>query len=298
MVKKTGLGKGLEALFNENQLTKEEEMKLKNGEEIVQNLKLIDIEPNRDQPRRTFNSESLEELATSIKRYGVIQPIIVTKMDNYYQIVAGERRWRAAKKAGLMEIPCLVRDSTERKNREIALIENIQREDLNPIEEAEAYAKLIQEYSMTQEQVAEMVGKSRPSVANTLRLLNFSDNIRALLITGEITAGQARPILALENTEDQDHAAEYIIKTGLNARQTEQYIKKLIVKANKETESSDSERPEAQIKQQEIRFVQDQLRSSLGTKVLLNDNNGKGKITIEYYSKEERERLIDFLTKK
>ena len=126
MVKKTGLGKGLEALFNENQLTKEEEMKLKNGEEIVQNLKLIDIEPNRDQPRRTFNSESLEELATSIKRYGVIQPIIVTKMDNYYQIVAGERRWRAAKKAGLMEIPCLVRDSTERKNREIALIENIQ----------------------------------------------------------------------------------------------------------------------------------------------------------------------------
>ena len=228
----------------------------------------------------------------------MIQPLIVTKEKDVYYIIAGERRWRAARTAGFKTIPVIERSASTKEVMELALIENIQREDLNPIEEAEAYAKLIQEFSMTQEQVAEMVGKSRPSVANTLRLLNFSDNIRALLITGEITAGQARPILALENTEDQDHAAEYIIKTGLNARQTEQYIKKLIVKANKETESSDSERPEAQIKQQEIRFVQDQLRSSLGTKVLLNDNNGKGKITIEYYSKEERERLIDFLTKK
>ena len=278
-VKKTALGKGLSALIEDT---------IDENKNSIIEVDINKVEPGPGQPRKNFDKEKIEALAASIKEYGMIQPLIVTKEKDVYYIIAGERRWRAARTAGFKTIPVM----------ELALIENIQREDLNPIEEAEAYAKLIQEFSMTQEQVAEMVGKSRPSVANTLRLLNFSDNIRALLITGEITAGQARPILALENTEDQDHAAEYIIKTGLNARQTEQYIKKLIVKANKETESSDSERPEAQIKQQEIRFVQDQLRSSLGTKVLLNDNNGKGKITIEYYSKEERERLIDFLTKK
>ncbi len=288
-VKKTALGKGLSALIEDT---------IDENKNSIIEVDINKVEPGPGQPRKNFDKEKIEALAASIKEYGMIQPLIVTKEKDVYYIIAGERRWRAARTAGFKTIPVIERSASTKEVMELALIENIQREDLNPIEEAEAYAKLIQEYSMTQEQVAEMVGKSRPSVANTLRLLNFSDNIRALLITGEITAGQARPILALENTEDQDHAAEYIIKTGLNARQTEQYIKKLIVKANKETESSDSERPEAQIKQQEIRFVQDQLRSSLGTKVLLNDNNGKGKITIEYYSKEERERLIDFLTKK
>ena len=287
-VKKTALGKGLSALIEDT---------IDENKNSIIEVDINKVEPGPGQPRKNFDKEKIEALAASIKEYGMIQPLIVTKEKDVYYIIAGERRWRAARTAGFKTIPVIERSASTKEVMELALIENIQREDLNPIE-AEAYAKLIQEFSMTQEQVAEMVGKSRPSVANTLRLLNFSDNIRALLITGEITAGQARPILALENTEDQDHAAEYIIKTGLNARQTEQYIKKLIVKANKETESSDSERPEAQIKQQEIRFVQDQLRSSLGTKVLLNDNNGKGKITIEYYSKEERERLIDFLTKK
>ena len=288
-VKKTALGKCLSALIEDT---------IDENKNSIIEVDINKVEPGPGQPRKNFDKEKIEALAASIKEYGMIQPLIVTKEKDVYYIIAGERRWRAARTAGFKTIPVIERSASTKEVMELALIENIQREDLNPIEEAEAYAKLIQEFSMTQEQVAEMVGKSRPSVANTLRLLNFSDNIRALLITGEITAGQARPILALENTEDQDHAAEYIIKTGLNARQTEQYIKKLIVKANKETESSDSERPEAQIKQQEIRFVQDQLRSSLGTKVLLNDNNGKGKITIEYYSKEERERLIDFLTKK
>lgn len=287
-VKKTALGKGLSALIEDT---------IDENKNSIIEVDINKVEPGPGQPRKNFDKEKIEALAASIKEYGMIQPLIVTKEKDVYYIIAGERRWRAARTAGFKTIPVIERSASTKEVMELALIENIQREDLNPIEEAEAYAKLIQEFSMTQEQVAEMVGKSRPSVANTLRLLNFSDNIRALLITGEITAGQARPILALENTEDQDHAAEYIIKTGLNARQTEQYIKKLIVKANKETESSDSERPEAQIKQQEIRFVQDQLRSSLGTKVLLNDNNGKGKITIEYYSKEERERLIDFLRK-
>ena len=201
MVKKTGLGKGLEALFNENQLTKEEEMKLKNGEEIVQNLKLIDIEPNRDQPRRTFNSESLEELATSIKRYGVIQPIIVTKMDNYYQIVAGERRWRAAKKAGLMEIPCLVRDSTERKNREIALIENIQREDLNPIDKALGFRQLLEEYGMTQQELSDTVGIGRSTLANNLRILNLDERVQNLAREGKISEGHCRQLLCYEDPD-------------------------------------------------------------------------------------------------
>ena len=156
--KKTGLGKGLEALFSENQLTKEEERKLKEGEEIVQSIKAIEIEPNRDQPRRTFSSESIEELAKSIERYGIIQPIIVTKQEGYYEIVAGERRWRAAKKAGLKEIPCIVRESDERKNKEIALIENIQREDLNPIDKARGFRKLIDDYGMTQQQLADTIG--------------------------------------------------------------------------------------------------------------------------------------------
>ena len=226
MVKKTGLGKGLEALFNENQLTKEEEMKLKNGEEIVQNLKLIDIEPNRDQPRRTFNSESLEELATSIKRYGVIQPIIVTKMDNYYQIVAGERRWRAAKKAGLMEIPCLVRDSTERKNREIALIENIQREDLNPIEKAMGIRSLMDEYGLTQQKVADILGKARSSIANTVRILNLDQRVIELALEGKLTEGHCKSLMAIEDNDKQYEMALYMIESGDSVREAEKKMQR------------------------------------------------------------------------
>ena len=225
MVKKTGLGKGLEALFNENQLTKEEEMKLKNGEEIVQNLKLIDIEPNRDQPRRTFNSESLEELATSIKRYGVIQPIIVTKMDNYYQIVAGERRWRAAKKAGLMEIPCLVRDSTERKNREIALIENIQREDLNPIDKALGFRQLLEEYGMTQQELSDTVGIGRSTLANNLRILNLDERVQNLAREGKISEGHCRQLLCYEDPDKQYKMALKIIETGDSVRDIERKVR-------------------------------------------------------------------------
>ena len=180
---------------------------------------------------------------------------------------------------------------------ELALVENIQREDLNPIEEAEAYAKLLQDYSMTQEQVAAMVGKSRSAIANMLRLLHFSEKVKNLLISGELTTGQARPILALESIQEQDSAAEYILKSGLNARQAEQYVKKLTEKSKQKSQSEEKDISE-QIKQQEVRFVQDRLRTSLGTKVILNDHNGRGKITIEYYSKDERERLIEFLTKK
>ena len=284
MVKKTGLGKGLEALFNENQLTKEEEMKLKNGEEIVQNLKLIDIEPNRDQPRRTFNSESLEELATSIKRYGVIQPIIVTKMDNYYQIVAGERRWRAAKKAGLMEIPCLVRDSTERKNREIALIENIQREDLNPIEEAQSYQYLIDK-GLTHKELSDTVGIGRSTLANNLRILNLDERVQNLAREGKISEGHCRQLLCYEDPDKQYKMALKIIETGDSVRDIERKVR------NKKAVEKQKDKKYEAI----YRDIEDTFQSFFGTKVKLDAKQKSGKIIIKYSSNEELERILELI---
>ncbi len=285
MVKKTGLGKGLEALFNENQLTKEEEMKLKNGEEIVQNLKLIDIEPNRDQPRRTFNSESLEELATSIKRYGVIQPIIVTKMDNYYQIVAGERRWRAAKKAGLMEIPCLVRDSTERKNREIALIENIQREDLNPIDKALGFRQLLEEYGMTQQELSDTVGIGRSTLANNLRILNLDERVQTLAREGKISEGHCRQLLCYEDPDKQYKMALKIIETGDSVRDIERKVR------NKKAVEKQKDKKYEAI----YRDIEDTFQSFFGTKVKLDAKQKSGKIIIKYSSNEELERILELI---
>ena len=285
MVKKTGLGKGLEALFNENQLTKEEEMKLENGEEIVQNLKLIDIEPNRDQPRRTFNSESLEELATSIKRYGVIQPIIVTKMDNYYQIVAGERRWRAAKKAGLMEIPCLVRDSTERKNREIALIENIQREDLNPIDKALGFRQLLEEYGMTQQELSDTVGIGRSTLANNLRILNLDERVQNLAREGKISEGHCRQLLCYEDPDKQYKMALKIIETGDSVRDIERKVR------NKKAVEKQKDKKYEGI----YRDVEDTFQSFFGTKVKLDAKQKSGKIIIKYSSNEELERILELI---
>ena len=285
MVKKTGLGKGLEALFNENQLTKEEEMKLESGEEIVQNLKLIDIEPNRDQPRRTFNSESLEELATSIKRYGVIQPIIVTKMDNYYQIVAGERRWRAAKKAGLMEIPCLVRDSTERKNREIALIENIQREDLNPIDKALGFRQLLEEYGMTQQELSDTVGIGRSTLANNLRILNLDERVQNLAREGKISEGHCRQLLCYEDPDKQYKMALKIIETGDSVRDIERKVR------NKKTIKKQKDNKYEAI----YRDIEDTFQSFFGTKVKLDAKQKSGKIIIKYSSNEELERILELI---
>lgn len=285
MVKKTGLGKGLEALFNENQLTKEEEIKLKNGEEIVQNLKLIDIEPNRDQPRRTFNSESLEELAASIKRYGVIQPIIVTKMDNYYQIVAGERRWRAAKKAGLMEIPCLVRESTERKNREIALIENIQREDLNPIDKALGFRQLLEEYGMTQQELSDTVGIGRSTLANNLRILNLDERVQNLAREGKISEGHCRQLLCYEDPDKQYKMALKIIETGDSVRDIERKVR------NKKAVEKQKDKKYEAI----YRDIEDTFQSFFGTKVKLDAKQKSGKIIIKYSSNEELERILELI---
>ncbi len=287
-VKKTALGKGLGALI---------ENRIEENQNSVIEVEINQVEPGPGQPRKNFDKEKIDALAESIKEHGIIQPLIVTREENRYYIIAGERRWRAAKAAGFKTIPVIERNATTKEVLELALVENIQREDLNPIEEAEAYAKLLQDYSMTQEQVAAMVGKSRSAIANMLRLLHFSEKVKNLLISGELTTGQARPILALESMQEQDSAAEYILKSGLNARQAEQYVKKLTEKSKQKIQSEEKDISE-QIKQQEVRFVQDRLRTSLGTKVILNDHNGRGKITIEYYSKDERERLIEFLTKK
>jgi len=220
-VKKTGLGKGLEALFSENQLTKEEEKKIKDGEEIVQKIKVIEIEPNRNQPRRNFPSESIEELAKSIEKYGVIQPIIVSKKDGYYEIVAGERRWRAAKKAGLKEMPCIVRENDERKNKEIALIENIQREDLNPIDKARGFRQLLDDYGMTQQQLADTIGLNRSTVTNTLRLLNLDERVMQLAIDGKLNEGHCRSLLCITDPDKQYAAAIRIIEKGETVRDIE-----------------------------------------------------------------------------
>ena len=199
MVKKTGLGKGLDALFATN-VDVEETLK---ENEVIEKLKITQVEPNRNQPRKHFDEEALEELAESISRYGVIQPIIVVKKGDYYEIVAGERRWRASKKAGLTEIPAIVREGDERKNKEIALIENVQREDLNAYEKAVGIKELMEEYGLTQQQVSEILGKSRSSIANTVRILNLDPRVIELVQQNKLTEGHARSLLAIEDHEKQ-----------------------------------------------------------------------------------------------
>lgn len=266
MAKKTGLGKGLDALFSDKPLTQAEEEKiLKEGEELVQNIKVIEIEPNKEQPRKHFDSESLEDLAKSIKRYGVIQPIIVNKKDNYYMIVAGERRWRASKIAGLTEIPCIVRDNDERKNREIALIENIQREDLNPIEKARGFKQLLDEYELTQQELADMVGISRSALANTVRLLNLDPRIMKLAEEGKLLECHCRSLMAIDDVEKQYKAALRIIENGDTVRDIERKVKN-----TREARSKKDNKYEAI-----YRDIEDSFQSFFGTKVKLNAKKKK-----------------------
>ena len=284
MAKKTGLGKGLDALFSDKPLTQAEEEKiLKEGEELVQNIKVIEIEPNKEQPRKHFDSESLEDLAKSIKRYGVIQPIIVNKKDNYYMIVAGERRWRASKIAGLTEIPCIVRDNDERKNREIALIENIQREDLNPIEKARGFKQLLDEYELTQQELADMVGISRSALANTVRLLNLDPRIMKLAEEGKLLECHCRSLMAIDDVEKQYKAALRIIENGDTVRDIERKVKN-----TREARSKKDNKYEAI-----YRDIEDSFQSFFGTKVKLNAKKRSGTITIQYSTNEELERLLE-----
>ena len=223
MVKKTGLGRGLDALFAEMPAI-EEKKEIKPGE-VIEKIRLTEIEPNKGQPRKQFDSESLDELAESIKRYGVIQPIIVSKQDEYYEIIAGERRWRAAKRAGLEEMPCIVRDDDERKKREISLIENIQREDLNPIEKARSFKELMEEYSLTQMQMSEIIGISRSAIANTIRILNLDNRVIDLALEGKLTEGHCRSLVSVDDPEKQYKLALKIIETGDSVRDIERKVK-------------------------------------------------------------------------
>lgn len=278
MAKKSGLGKGLDALFS---TTISEEVE---DNEVIQNLKVSEIEPNRDQPRRIFEEESLNELSESIKRYGVIQPIIVSKKDDYYQIVAGERRWRASKKAGLTEIPAIIRENDEQRNREIALIENIQREDLNPIEKARGIKLLMEQYNLTQQQVAEVIGKGRSTVTNTLRILNLDDRVIDLALQGKLTEGHCKALLGFDNPDKQYDMALYMIESGDSVRDAEKKTKsrKAMPKKNEKYEPI-------------YRDIESSFQSFFGTKVKLNAGQRKGKIIIEYASNDDLERILDLI---
>jgi len=275
MIKK-GLGKGLGALISDESL---------DDDSGIVELRINDIEPNAEQPRKFFDDEKLIQLADSIKQHGIIQPIIVKRDNNIYTIIAGERRWRAAKLAGLTRIPVLVKDFTDKQVMEIALIENLQREDLNPIEEADAFLHLMNEFNLTQEQIAETIGRSRSAVANTIRLLGLSNEVRKFIISGDLTSGHARTLVIIQDPELQKTAAEYIIQNKLSVRETENYIKNLF--RNKENKKTIIENPDFQA-------VEDKLKNILGTKVKLIANNNRGKITIEYFSNDELDRLLEF----
>ena len=287
VTKRSALGKGLSALIEENTIS--------SG---VEEIDIMKVEPSGDQPRKRFDKEKLDDLADSIKQHGLIQPIIVRQEGNIYRIVAGERRWRAARIAGLNKIPVIVRSLTDREIHEIALIENIQREDLNPIEEAEAYRKLVVEYNLTQEELAGIVGnKSRSEIANRMRLLNLEQSVKDMMIDGSITPGQARPLLSLPS-DIQAAVAQTIIEKGLNARQVEDLVKKISSGAAAKTKDANKDVVESvasEATSRDIEIMQGRLRSALGTKVKLADNRGRGKIVIEYYSADERERLLDYL---
>lgn len=282
MPKKTGLGKGLDALFGP--APEEEQMK---ENDILKNLKINEVEPNRDQPRKNFNQEALEELAESIKEYGLIQPIIVTKKDGYYSIIAGERRWRASKLAGLTEIPAIVREDDERKNNEIALIENIQREDLNPFEKALGIKNLMNTYGFTQEEIAKKLGKSRSAIANTVRTLNLEPRVLEFAKQGKLTEGHCRSLLSITDPEKQYLTAVDIIERGATVRELEQTNKKI----NKKEISKE------QLKRNSILYkdIENTFQGFFGTKVKLNPGKKKGKIVIEYSSNDDLERILNLM---
>ena len=248
------------------------------------------VEPNRDQPRKKFNEEGIDELAASISQYGVIQPLLVQWKDNYYEIIAGERRWRAAMKAGLKEIPVIVKEYSNKEAVEISLIENIQREDLNPIEEALAYERLVEEFEMTQEQVAERVSKSRSAVTNSMRLLKLEGEVREMVVSGDISEGHARTLLSLPTAEAQKLIADRIVKEKLSVRDTERLVKKLVSDVKRPAKKRDYE------KEAILGNLSEQLKDIFGTKVSISENSRhRGKIEIEYYSDDELNRIFELL---
>ena len=305
--RKSGLGKGLDSLIpmgmelegiqksapKKAETPKTEEQELK-AEESQVFLKISQIEPNRDQPRKQFDEDALTELADSIKQYGVLQPLIVQKKGEYYEIIAGERRWRAAKLAKLKEVPVIIKNYTPQEIMEISLIENIQREDLNPIEEASAYQRLIDEFHLKHEEIAERVAKSRSAITNSMRLLKLDKRVQMMLVEGEISGGHARTLLALEDQELQFTAAERIIEHKLSVRETEKLVKDLLKPKKSGKEQNVPDEATALI----YKNLEEKIRGILGTKVSINrKDENRGKIEIEYYSMDELERLMDLFGK-
>lgn len=299
-VKRNGLGKGLDSLIPDRSdkanrkletpiVNVESEAKKEVNESGETLVKINKVEPNREQPRKDFDEDSLLELADSIKQFGILQPLLVQKKKDYYEIIAGERRWRAAKLAGLKEVPIIIKSYTNQEIVEISLIENIQRENLNPIEEAMAYKRLLEEFSLKQDEVAERVSKSRTAVTNSMRLLKLSNRVQQMIVDDMITTGHARALLAIEDEAQQFAIANKIFDEKLSVRETEKLVK--LLKNPKKIEK---------IEKVQHTFIydnlEDKMKNIIGTKVSVNQKSeGKGKIEIEYYSEEELERIFDLI---
>lgn len=287
MAMKKGLGKGLDSMIPEKKT--KAEMKEAQDKSLVE-IKISEIDPNMGQPRKKFDEDELLELAESIKIHGVIQPIILTKRGKRYEIIAGERRWRASKLAGLVKIPAVIREYTDKEIMEVSLIENIQRQDLNPIEEATAFKNLIDEYKMKQDDLAERVSKSRSAITNALRLLKLDDKVKAMLAEGLISTGHARALLAVEDKNKQQILATKIFDEKLSVRETEKLVKQI-------TENKEPKKEEKSSEKLIYKKLEDSLKSIIGSKVSIKGrDNGKGKIEIDYYSIEELDRITELLS--
>lgn len=300
MAKRTGLGKGLDSLIPDKETSVKTNSKEKVVEKVVEKIvekkvetkiKLTEIEPNRSQPRKNFDEDSLMELADSIKQFGIIQPLVVQKRDGYYEIIAGERRWRASKMAGLKEVPVIIKDYTDEEVVEIGLIENIQREELNPIEEAMAYKRLLKEFNLKQDEIAEKVSKSRVAITNSMRLLKLPDEIQQMIVDEKISSGHGRALLAIEDKNLQLKLAEEFFDNNLSVREAERLVK-----------LATTQKPEKKVVKYDDEFIYKDLENSmkevLGSNVFINrKNKEKGKIEIEYYSSAELERIAELLNK-
>lgn len=291
-VRKAGLGKGLDSLIPEHSVRRKAEKTEQKPEKNELLLKITDIEPNREQPRKHFDEDALLELSDSIKQFGIIQPLIVQKKEDHYEIIAGERRWRAAKMAGLKEVPAIIKSYTDREILEISLIENIQRENLNPIDEARAYKKLLTEFHLKQDEVAERVSKSRTAVTNSMRLLKLDERVQQMVIDEMLTTGHARALLGIEDKNQQYVVAQQIFDQKLSVRDTEKLVKSL----QKNKKKKKSEKPVNPQMEAIYKDLEEKLKKNMGTKVLINrKNENSGKIEIEYYSHDELDRIVNML---
>ena len=301
-VKKSGLGRGLDALFPEKTVSSKSEKnvkeksisekKNKTEEKVALGngtlVKISKIEPNREQPRKKFDEDALLELSESIKQYGVLQPLLVSDKKDYYEIIAGERRWRAAKMAGLKEIPVVIKEFSDQQIVEISLIENIQREDLNPVEEALAYRRLIDEFHLKQDEIADRVSKSRTAVTNSLRLLKLTPKVQEMIVDEMISAGHARAILGISDPETQEMIALKVFDNKLSVRETEELVRKILKPSHKKEQASNPAEDAI------YESLEEKMKGITGTRVFIHrKKNNKGKIEIEYYSRDDLERIID-----